>query len=197
MTTSLSWEHDDSAEPIAVDRMAVYDDRVSRSTPRQSINCGKEAIMKVVRIKAEPLTSEAFKPFGQVIGQDEVNLALKKGEEFRMGIIHMRNRGYQISRLNFHKNSTQALVPLEGKACLVVVAPPETKFKKASDLKKVKAFICDGSVGINLGLKTWHQALLPLGPEMKMLNVQGVNSSEDTYAVDFEEKLDAVLEVTL
>jgi hypothetical protein len=27
--------------------------------------------------------------------------------------------------------------------------------------------------------------------------VQGVNSTEDTYAVDFEEKLDAVLEVTL
>jgi ureidoglycolate lyase len=157
----------------------------------------KEAIMKVVRIKAEPLTSEAFKPFGQVVGQDEVDLALKKGEEFRMGIIHMRNRGYQISRMNFHKNSTQALVPLEGKACLVVVAPPDTKFKKASDLKKVKAFICDGSVGINLGLKTWHQALLPLGPEMKMLNVQGVNSTEDTDPVDFEEKLDAVLEVTL
>jgi hypothetical protein len=27
--------------------------------------------------------------------------------------------------------------------------------------------------------------------------VQGVNSTEDTYPVDFEEKLDAVLEVTL
>jgi hypothetical protein len=32
---------------------------------------------------------------------------------------------------------------------------------------------------------------------MKMLNVQGVNSTEDTHAVDFEEKLDAILEVTL
>ena len=153
--------------------------------------------MKVVKIKAEPLTSKGFKPFGQVVGQDEINLALRKGEEFRMGIIDMPNRGYTIKGLNFHKNSTQALVPLDGKACLVVVAPPGQKFKKASDLKKVKAFICDGSTGINLGLKTWHQALLPLGPDMKMLNVQGANSTEDTARVDFEKEVGAVLEITL
>ncbi len=153
--------------------------------------------MKVVQIKAEPLTSEAFQPYGQVVGQDDIQLALKKNEEFRMGIINMPNRGYTIGSLNFHKNSTQALVPLNGQACLAVVAPPGTNFKKPSDLKKIKAFICDGSTGINIGLKTWHQALLPLGPDMQMLNVQGVNSPEDTTVVNFEKKLGAVLEITL
>ena len=82
-------------------------------------------------------------------------------------------------------------------ACLVVVAPPGAKFKTAKDLKQIKAFVCDGSVGINLGLQTWHQALLPLGPEMKMVNVQGVNSGKDTHRMNFEESLHAMVEITL
>ena len=153
--------------------------------------------MKIVQIHAEPLTSDAFKPFGEVVGEDSIKMALKKGEEFHMGVINARNGGFQIRGLNFHKNSTQALVPLEGKACLVVVAPPGAKFKKAKDLEQIKVFVSDGSVGINLGLRTWHQALLPLGPEMKMLNVQGANSGKDTYRVNFEESLNAIAEITL
>ena len=153
--------------------------------------------MKTVRIKAEPLTSASFKPFGQVIGLDEVHLELHNQEAFRMGIIHMRNRGYRVSSLNHHRNSTQALVPLEGKACLVVVAPPDTTFEQAADLKKIKAFLCDGSVGINIGLKTWHQALLPIGSEMKMVNVQGVHSETDTYTCDFQSAFNTVVEISL
>jgi ureidoglycolate lyase len=153
--------------------------------------------MHTVQIKAEPLTPEAFRPFGQVVGRDEVNLDLREGEQFRMGIIHMRNRGYCISSLNHHRNSTQALIPLEGKACLVVVAPPGVTFQEAADLKHVKAFLCDGSVGINIGLHTWHQALLPIGSEMKMVNIQGMHSSQDTYTCDFQHEFDAVVEITL
>jgi ureidoglycolate lyase len=153
--------------------------------------------MKTVRIKAEPLTSEAYEPFGQVIGLDDVHMELRQQEQFRMGIIHMKHHGYRITSLNHHLNSTQALVPLEGKACLVVVAPPDVTFEKASDLKKIKVFLCDGSVGINIGLGTWHQALLPLGLELKMVNVQGVNSHDDTYMCDFVEKFDTAVEITL
>ena len=35
------------------------------------------------------------------------------------------------------------------------------------------------------------------GPEMNMVNVQGTNSGEDTYMVDFKESLDAIVEITL
>ena len=153
--------------------------------------------MKVVQIQVEPLTSDAFGSFGEVIGEDTINLVLRQNEKFRMGIIHACNEGFQIASMNFHKNSTQALVPLEGKACLVVVAPPGAIFKMPKDLKQIKAFVCDGRVGINIGLRTWHKALLPLGPEMNMVNVQGVNSGEDTYGVDFKDSFDAIVEVKL
>jgi ureidoglycolate lyase len=153
--------------------------------------------MQTLRIKAEPLTSDGYKPFGQVIGLDEVHLELRQHEQFRMGIIHMKNRGYRITRLNHHRNSTQALIPLAGKACLVVVAPPDTAFERVTDLEKVKAFLCDGSVGVNIGLRTWHQALLPIGSEMHMVNVQGINSGKDTYTCDFEKMFGTVIEITL
>lgn len=153
--------------------------------------------MKTVRIKAEPLTSKAYQPFGQVVGLDDVHLELRHREKFHLGIIHMKNRGYRIGSLNRHANSTQALIPLEGKACLVVVAAPETNFENAADLKKIKAFLCDGSIGINIGLGTWHQALLPIGADMKMVNVQGVNSSKDTEICHFDKTFDTVIEITL
>ena len=153
--------------------------------------------MKTLRIKAEPLTSKAYQPFGQVVGLDEVHLELRNREKFRMTIIHMKNHGYRISSLNRHANSTQALIPLEGKACLVVVAPPDINLEKAADLKKIKAFLCDGSIGINIGLGTWHQALLPIGADMKMVNVQGVNSTQDTEVRHFDKDFDTVIEITL
>jgi ureidoglycolate lyase len=153
--------------------------------------------METIQIKAEPLTREAFSPFGQVVGLDDVKLELRDGEQFRMGIIHMRNRGYRIGNMNHHRNSTQALIPLANQACLVVVAPPGAVFREPSDLKQVRAFLCDGSVGINIALHTWHQALLPIGSEMKMVNIQGVNSEHDTHACNFQQDLNAIVEIVL
>ncbi len=153
--------------------------------------------MKTVRIKAELLTPEAYRPFGQVIGRDDIHLELRQGEQFRMGIIQMKHQGYRIRSLNHHRNSTQALIPLEGKACLLVVAPPDATFETAADLKRVRAFLCDGSVGVNIGLGTWHQALLPLGPSLKMVNIQGRNSTQDTYTCNFVKAFDSQIEVSL
>jgi ureidoglycolate hydrolase len=87
--------------------------------------------------------------------------------------------------------------PLGGKACLVVVAPPTVNLDGPEDLKQVRAFINDGSCGVKIDLGTWHMALLPLGPEMSMVNIQGEHSGEDTEEPSLEEKFDTVIEVIL
>jgi ureidoglycolate hydrolase len=61
----------------------------------------------------------------------------------------------------------------------------------------VKAFINDGSCGINIDLGTWHMAPLPLGPEVNLVNIQGERSGEDTEERSFEEEFDTVIEVVL
>jgi ureidoglycolate hydrolase len=151
---------------------------------------------KILQIRAEPLTAEAYRPFGQVIGLDRIQMKIVN-DRFRMGMITMKCQLFRITRLNRHIKSTQALISLGGKACLVVVAPPTVNLDSPEDLTQVKAFINDGSCGINIDLGTWHMAPLPLGPEVNLVNIQGEHSGEDTEERSFEEKFDTVLEVVL
>jgi ureidoglycolate hydrolase len=127
---------------------------------------------------------------------DKVHMKIVN-DRFRMGIITMKYQSFRITHLNRHIKSTQALIPLGGKACLVVVAPPTVDLDNPEDLKQLRAFINDGSCGVNIDLGTWHMALLPLGPEMRMVNIQGEHSWEDTEERSFEEKFDTVIEVVL
>jgi ureidoglycolate lyase len=151
---------------------------------------------KVLQIKAEPLTAEAYRPFGQVIGMDKVQMKIVN-DRFRMGITTMQCQPFRITHLNRLIQSTQALIPLGGKACLVVVAPPTVNLDNPEDLTQVRAFINDGSCGVNIDLGTWHMALLPLGREISMVNIQGEHAGEDTEERSFEEKFDTVIEVVL
>jgi ureidoglycolate lyase len=153
-------------------------------------------MLKVLQIRAEPLTTEAYRPFGQVIGLDKIQMKIVN-DRFRMGMITMKCQPFRITHLNRHIKSTQALIPLGGKACLVVVAPPTVNLDSPEDLTQVKAFINDGSCGINIDLGTWHMTPLPLGPEVSLVNIQGEHSGEDTEERSFEEKFDTVLEVIL
>jgi ureidoglycolate hydrolase len=173
--------------------------QAAAAAPHASLGEGtqrKVAMPKTLQIKAEPLTAEAYRPFGQVIGLEKVQMKIVN-DRFRMSIINMQYQPFRITHLNRHIKSTQALVPLAGKACLVVVAPPTVNMDSPEDLKQVKAFINDGSCGINIDLGTWHMALLPLGPEVSMVNIQGEHSGEDTEERNFEEQFDTVIEVVL
>jgi ureidoglycolate lyase len=153
-------------------------------------------VPKVLQIKAEPLTPDTYRPFGQVIGKDTVQMKIVN-DRFRMGTINIKYQPFHITHLSSHIMSTQALIPLGGKACLVVVAPPTVDLDNPEDLKQVRAFINDGSCGVNFELGTWHTALLPLGPEMSMVNSQGEHSGEDTEERSFEEAFETVIQVVL
>ena len=124
-----------------------------------------DLMASILQIKAEPLTAKAYRLFGQVIGLDNIQMKIVN-DRFRMGLIQMKFQPFRITRLNRHIKSTQALIPLGGKACLVVVAPPTVNLDSPDDLKQVKAFINDGSYGINIDLGTWHMVPLPLCPEV-------------------------------
>ena len=154
------------------------------------------SMANILQIKAEPLTAEAYRPFGQVIGLDTVRMKIVN-DRFRMGLIRVKCQPFRVTRLNRHLKSTQALIPLGGKACLMVVAPPTVDLDKLADLTQVKAFINDGSCGTNIDLGTWHMAPLPLGLEMSVVNIQGERSGEDTEERSIETQFDTAIEIVL
>jgi ureidoglycolate lyase len=149
-------------------------------------------------VQAEPLTAEAFQPFGQVIGLDEVRIELRGDEEFHLDIISYDHKPIRASVLNRHHNATQALIALDAKPTVIIVAPPDVDLSAAPQLASVRAFVCDGSLGINLALGTWHAGPYPLGPHVDLVNVQGRHVlANDVEEAHVERDLGVVLDVAL
>ena len=131
-------------------------------------------------IQIQPLTHERFSPFGEVIsctGNDFFHIndahteryhALVQTEiigEARTGISIFRNIKtttipFEISMLERHPNGSQAFIPMQGQRFLVIVAPSLNA--NEPDLSQLKAFITDGSQGVNYRAGTWHHPLLTL-----------------------------------
>ena len=126
-----------------------------------------------VRVKAVPLTVEAFAPFGDVLEAsgtpDKMINAGRCGRfhdraqvdcDGRVGISlfrsELRQLPYQLDLVERHPLGSQAFVPMSMDPFLVVVAD--------ADLRP-QAFITSQGEGINFHRGTWHGALTPLtGP---------------------------------
>jgi ureidoglycolate hydrolase len=155
-------------------------------------------VPRSLTVHAEPLTAEQFRPFGQVIGLDDVRIELRGDEQFHLDIISYDRKPIRATVLNRHRNATQALVALDAKPTVIIVAPPEVDFSSADHLDTLRAFVCDGSLGINLGLRTWHEGPFPLGPHVDLVNVQGRHVLEnDNEVAHLERDLGVVVDVAL
>jgi ureidoglycolate lyase len=126
-------------------------------------------------VNAEPLTPEAFAPYGQVIGRDVVTVQAREGEELTLDVIHYDRRPFVIDHLNRHHHATQALVPLAGRPACIVVGARELTFDTEADVEQLRAFVLDGSRGLNLAIGTWHEGPWPLLEDVDLVNVQGRN----------------------
>lgn len=147
---------------------------------------------------AQPLTAEAFAPFGDVIEtrgaehfpinggrceryHDLARVQLE-GEGARPLISIFRSaavtRPVVVDRVERHPLGSQAFMPLAGQRFLVVVAPPGSE--PAPDALAV--FMTDGRQGVNYHAGVWHAPLLALESESDFLVVDrggpGANCDE-------------------
>jgi len=148
-------------------------------------------------VVAEPLDEDAFAPFGQVIVKGDMVMELRDGEVFHLNVLSYDRRPLVCDHLNRHHKATQALVALAGRPTLVVVAPREYDFSTRDHLAHVRAFVCDGTAGINLALGTWHWGPYPLMDHVDLVNVQGEGFAGDNEVAYLERDLGVVVQVTL
>nr|MBL8412502.1 ureidoglycolate lyase [Dechloromonas sp.] len=134
------------------------------------------------RLSAEPLTAEAFAPYGQVIEcAGHAGYAINEGSSQRFTDLaqleadadgrlalsifcaEARQAPYALHCLERHPLGSQAFVPLNGQAFLVVVSTrrPDPDVPAPDALR---VFISDGRQGINFRRGTWHHPLLALTP---------------------------------
>jgi ureidoglycolate hydrolase len=113
-------------------------------------------------LRAQPLTSEMFQPYGQVISAtpdgksydaEDAQLDLNNGVP-RFYIMRLYQKGRKFSGMTRHLRCTQCLGALEGKDWLIAVARPTSLAQP--DLQDITAFRVPGSCFIKLDLGTWH-----------------------------------------
>jgi ureidoglycolate lyase len=123
-------------------------------------------------LRSEPLTAEAFSPYGEVLDATGdfrlINAGLCRrhhdravmdfGPDGRAGIsvFHAEPRAlpYDFDLIERHPDGSQAFVPMTQHPFLVIVADrPDSR---------PRAFVTNGAQGINLRRGTWHGVLTPL-----------------------------------
>ncbi|MBD5804450.1 Ureidoglycolate lyase [Azoarcus sp. Aa7] len=136
------------------------------------------AMPEPLHIVAEPLTPEAFAPFGDVISaRDDVRrFAINGGNTMRFHDLAQIDPGpdgrtiasifrgqpralpFPVEMMERHPLGSQAFVPMSGRPYLVVVAPagdPPTT-------ENLRVFVARGDQGVNYARGVWHHPLLAL-----------------------------------
>ena len=132
--------------------------------------------MPPFEIRCQPLTAEAFAPFGDVLdrsgtpdklingglcGRHHDKADLDFGPEGRAGIsvfdAEPRSFPYTLDLMERHPDGSQAFIPMHRKPFLITVAPDE-----GGRPGRPLAFLSAPGQGINFHRGTWHGVLTPL-----------------------------------
>ena len=132
---------------------------------------------RVHPIRIEPLTAEAFAPFGKLIdvggrppdyvaasGTEAWHAAFESGRPL-VSLLRTPFQGLRFRTMERHFHVSQAFIPLGGEHAAVAVAPPSADRDSVPQLEAIRAFLLDGSKGYVLHRGTWHSLdRFPLRP---------------------------------
>ncbi|HNP64870.1 MAG TPA: ureidoglycolate lyase [Woeseiaceae bacterium] len=155
-----------------------------------------------ITLKAAPLTSERFAPYGEVIESSRsnadamnearferfdnlCNVDLVKDSKVAVSIARCRTPTSLPLRLDMverHPLGSQAFVPLSPCKMVVVVAPPG----ESVDAGDLRAFVSNGRQGINYRRGTWHMPLIAFeaGQEYLIIDRGGAGPNCDIHTLD-------------
>ena len=141
--------------------------------------------MTPICLRPLPLTAERFAPFGDVIAASPRSDASMNDARFdrfaslakidadggaAISIVRSRSPTalpHRFDMVERHPLGSQAFVPLGSFPFVVVVAPPG----ESVDPAELRAFVTDGSQGINYHRGTWHMPLIALQAGQRFLVV--------------------------
>ena len=148
-----------------------------------------------LRITAQPLTADAFAPFGDVIESEgqhsfhindgnaqrfhDVTKAESTGDANHIGISLVDVNPYKmplsITLMEKHPKGSQAFMPLDNEPFLVMVAPRGPAIK----IEEIQAFITNGRQGINYHTDSWHHPLVSLKVAQRFIIVDRISKDDN------------------
>lgn len=155
----------------------------------------------MIKLKAEPLTSERFAVFGDVVetsrgSSDAMNAArferfddlckidLVRDGRVAVSIARCRTPSslpLRVDMLERHPLGSQAFIPLSPCKMVVVVAPPG----ESVDSEAIRAFVTNGRQGFNYHRGTWHMPLISFaaGQEYLIIDRGGKEPNCDQHTL--------------
>ena len=138
---------------------------------------------ETIKVKLQPLTAEAFRPYGQVLQQK--HLVYPETEEGRVAMemlqLKYRPNAKRMDQLAIHFSYNQTFIPVQGSLVLIVAPPPRNreagpeKYEVAYD--KLAAFVLDPGQAAFIDKGTWHN-ILTLAHDCTFINVTRKNIGE-------------------
>ncbi|MDC2859446.1 MULTISPECIES: ureidoglycolate lyase [unclassified Delftia] len=164
-----------------------------------------------LRLRAQPLTAEAFAEFGEVIdsaghtpllindGMTERYHALARvdtgGSEGHALINLFHARPYalplQLTSMERHPLGSQAFMPLDAQPFIVVVAPLGEQVAPGD----LRAFITNGRQGVNYRRGVWHHSLIALNAPARFIVVDRGGPGDNCDVVPIGDAEGVVLEL--
>jgi ureidoglycolate hydrolase len=148
------------------------------------------------RVEAQPLTEEAWAPYGWLPVADTDPRDGAHRLHFEWADPHANVIGHTLSEvpvvpgglrcqmLYRHVTHTQVLMVLDH-PCVLGVAPPWTALAGPQDAGQIRAFRLEPLQALVLHRATWHWGPFPIGhDEVRLFNVQGLNYAEDNEMAD-------------
>jgi ureidoglycolate hydrolase len=176
---------------------------------------------RVVHISVEPLTAEAFRPFGELISATgrpaDFHGLNSKGWKANFEVdgpplvmfLSSGNEGLRFTRLERHFGVTQTFIPLGHVPAVVAVAAPTDPGDPDAipAPEEVRGFLLDGAAGYVLKRGTWHSLdRYPLSQAASQIVIISGHTTQDelenaprdqwrlTQDVDYSTRLDVTFE---
>jgi ureidoglycolate lyase len=139
-------------------------------------------------IKLEPVTAEAFAPFGQLLPRSEAgegrlelieelqNLRPTAKPRLSLAAVVPKPLPLTAVEMERHVFSSQAFVPYDCQSYLVLVAPHGAN--DAPDVSGLRAFRVPGTIGVNYRADTWHHPLTALDWPARFVVLTFVDGTE-------------------
>lgn len=131
--------------------------------------------MTLQTVQIQPLTQEAFEPFGEVIITETVEPKLINNDKCRrysnlanldivdgkagISLFHadIRSLPYELNLLERHPLGSQSFIPMDNSEYIVIVANDDNGVPQTP-----LAFFASNTQSINIARNTWHGVLTPV-----------------------------------
>lgn len=144
---------------------------------------------QALKVKLQPLTAEAFRPYGQMLQPKQLIYPETEEGRVAMEMLTMKYRpnAKRMDQLAIHFSYNQTFIPVQGSMVLIVAPPPRNREAGPAsyevDYEKIAAFVVEAGQAAFIDKGTWHN-VITLGNECTFINVTRKNQGEGTSPAD-------------